>query len=52
MVVIGDQTTSNVVVVERDVTTGLLGAQIANLRVASVGTPENDNGLSSVLWDD
>ncbi|KAH8743208.1 Lactonase, 7-bladed beta-propeller-domain-containing protein [Diaporthe sp. PMI_573] len=52
LVVIGDQTTANVVVVERDVTNGLLGAQIASLRVGSVGTPENDNGLSSVLWDD
>lgn len=52
MVVIGDQTTANVVVAKRDVTTGALGPQIASMRIGSVGTAENDNGLSAVLWDE
>ncbi|CAG8954272.1 hypothetical protein HYFRA_00005892 [Hymenoscyphus fraxineus] len=52
LVAIGDQTTANVVVVKRDVTTGLLGAQVASMRIGSTGTPENDNGLSAVLWDE
>jgi 6-phosphogluconolactonase (cycloisomerase 2 family) len=52
MVVIGDQTTANVVVVKRDPVTGYLGQQLASLRVGPVGTPENDDGLSAVLWDE
>lgn len=50
-VVIGDQTTANVVVLKRDTTTGKLGPQVASLRVGTVGVAENDNGLSAVLWD-
>lgn len=52
LMVIGDQTTANVVVVKRDPATGLLGKQVATLRVGSTGTPENDDGLSDVLWDE
>ncbi|CZR55570.1 uncharacterized protein PAC_05458 [Phialocephala subalpina] len=52
LVVIGDQTTANVVVVKRDVSTGLLGPQVASMRIGSVGQAENDNGLSAVLWDE
>ena len=49
--VIGDQTTANVVVVKRNASTGRLGPQVASLRIGSTGTPESDNGLSAVLWD-
>jgi 6-phosphogluconolactonase (cycloisomerase 2 family) len=49
--VIGDQTTANVVVVKRDPTTGQLGPQLASMRIGTVGTAESDNGLSAVLWD-
>jgi 6-phosphogluconolactonase (cycloisomerase 2 family) len=52
LVVIGDQTTANVAVVKRDSVTGLLGSQVASMRIGSVGQAENDNGLSAVLWDD
>ncbi|KAL2063765.1 hypothetical protein VTL71DRAFT_5570 [Oculimacula yallundae] len=52
LMVIGDQTTANVVVVKRDPTTGKLGPQLATLRIGSTGRPENDDGLSSVLWDE
>jgi len=51
LVVIGDQTTANVVVVKRDPVTGKLGPQLASLRVGSAGIPEVDDGLSAVLWD-
>jgi 6-phosphogluconolactonase (cycloisomerase 2 family) len=52
LVVIGDQTTANVAVVKRNNETGLLGPQVASMRIGSIGQPENDNGLSAVLWDD
>ncbi|KAG9238730.1 Lactonase, 7-bladed beta-propeller-domain-containing protein [Amylocarpus encephaloides] len=51
-IVIGDQTTANVVVAKRDPATGLIGAQVASMRIGSTGRPENDDGLSAVLWDD
>lgn len=47
---IGDQTTANVAIVARDPTTGLLGSEVASLRIGSAGTPENEDGLSSVVW--
>jgi len=50
-VVIGDQTTANVVVVKRDPTTGKLGPQLVSMRIGSTGHAENDDGLSAVLWD-
>jgi 6-phosphogluconolactonase (cycloisomerase 2 family) len=52
LVVIGDQTTANVAVVKRDVTTGLLGPQVASMRIGIVGHAESDDGLSAVLWDE
>jgi hypothetical protein len=39
-------------VVKRNVTTGLLGQQVASLRVGNTGTPESENGISAVLWDE
>ncbi|KAL5114445.1 hypothetical protein ACEQ8H_007700 [Pleosporales sp. CAS-2024a] len=49
-VAIGDQTTANVAIVARNPSTGKLGAQVANLRIASAGIPENEDGLSAVVW--
>ncbi|KAJ4982751.1 hypothetical protein SVAN01_11756 [Stagonosporopsis vannaccii] len=49
-VAIGDQTTSNVAILARDRTTGRLGNLIASLRVGAAGTPENEDGLSAVVW--
>lgn len=49
-VAIGDQTTSNVAIVARDRSTGRLGNQIANLRIGAAGRPENEDGLSAVVW--
>ncbi|KAF2839641.1 3-carboxy-cis,cis-mucoante lactonizing enzyme [Patellaria atrata CBS 101060] len=50
-VVIGDQTSSNLAVVERDVETGVLRRLVARLDVGTKGRPEAEDGLSSVLWD-
>lgn len=49
-VAIGDQTTSNVAIVSRDTKTGKLGARVADLRIGSTGIPENEDGLSAVVW--
>jgi 6-phosphogluconolactonase (cycloisomerase 2 family) len=49
-VAIGDQTTSNVAVVARDTVTGRLGRLVATLRIGPAGTPENEDGLSAVVW--
>ena len=50
MVAIGDQTSSNLVVVARDTETGELGDVIGDLRIGPEGTPEREDGLSSVVW--
>ncbi|PGH17476.1 hypothetical protein AJ79_01076 [Helicocarpus griseus UAMH5409] len=52
LVAIGDQTTSNVAIVKRDVETGKLGDLVGNLRIGVEGTPESEDGLSAVLWID
>jgi len=52
LVAIGDQTTANLAIVKRDSSTGLLGALVANLRIGETGLPENENGLSAVIWDE
>lgn len=49
-VAIGDQTTSNVAIVARDVVTGKLSQHVADLRVGATGIPENEDGLSAVVW--
>jgi len=49
-IAIGDQTTSNIAVVIRNRTTGRLGNLLASLRIGPVGTPENEDGLSAVVW--
>jgi 6-phosphogluconolactonase (cycloisomerase 2 family) len=49
-VAIGDQTTSNVAIVARSPTTGKLGEHVADLRIGATGTPENEDGLSAVVW--
>jgi 6-phosphogluconolactonase (cycloisomerase 2 family) len=49
-VAIGDQTTANVAIVKRDTTTGKLTGQAATLRIGAAGTPENEDGVSAVVW--
>lgn len=49
-VAIGDQTTANVAIVKRDTTTGKLTGQAATLRIGTAGTPENEDGVSAVVW--
>jgi len=49
-VAIGDQTSSNVAIVARDTKTGKLGQRVADLRIGATGIPENEDGLSAVVW--
>ncbi|KAF2872080.1 6-phosphogluconolactonase [Massariosphaeria phaeospora] len=49
-VAIGDQTSANVAIVKRDPATGKLTGQAANLRIGTTGTPENEDGVSAVVW--
>ncbi|KAF2178795.1 putative isomerase YbhE [Zopfia rhizophila CBS 207.26] len=50
LVAIGDQTTANVAIVRRVPATGKLTGQVANLRIGAAGTPENEDGVSAVVW--
>ncbi|OKL55603.1 hypothetical protein UA08_09032 [Talaromyces atroroseus] len=50
MVAIGNQASSNVAVVARDVETGQLGELLGSVQVGSEGQPGQSNGLSSVIW--
>mgnify|MGYP003624097331 CR=1 FL=1 len=49
-VAIGDQTTANVAIVPRDPETGKLGDRVADLRIGATGIPENEDGISAVVW--
>jgi 6-phosphogluconolactonase (cycloisomerase 2 family) len=52
LVAIGGQTSSNIAIVARNPGTGKLGDLVANLLVATPGTPEAEDGLSAVIWDE
>jgi hypothetical protein len=41
-----------VAIVERNVTTGRLGAQLATVAVGSPGRDGQEDGLSAVIWDE
>ncbi|KAI1377164.1 putative isomerase YbhE [Hypoxylon crocopeplum] len=49
-VAVGGQTSSNVAIIERDPKTGKLGKLVANLPIATPGTPQQEDGLSVVVW--
>lgn len=48
----GGQTSSTIVVVARNVSTGRLGDVVAQLQVGAPGTVNNEDGLSAVVWDE
>ncbi|OAA65658.1 Lactonase, 7-bladed beta propeller [Niveomyces insectorum RCEF 264] len=52
LVAFGGQTSSNVAIVARNVTTGRLGDLVANVQVGTPGVPGNEDGLSAVIWDE
>lgn len=52
MVAFGGQTSSTVAVVRRDTNTGKLGQLIAQLQVGTLGTVNQENGLSAVVWNE
>ncbi|KAK1835638.1 putative isomerase [Podospora conica] len=50
LVAIGGQTSANVVIVERDVTTGKLGKLVGNIQLGNKGRAGEEDGLSAVVW--
>lgn len=52
MVAIGNQVSSNVAVVERDVATGKLGKKVADLQLGSKGEPGKEEGISGIVWNE
>lgn len=52
LVAIGNQASSNVVIVSRDVESGKLGDKVASLQVGEPGKVGQAEGLSSVIWDE
>lgn len=50
LVAIGNQVSSNVVIVERDVETGELGEKVAELPLGSEGEPGQEEGISGIIW--
>ncbi|KAK1962094.1 putative isomerase YbhE [Colletotrichum sublineola] len=52
LVAIGGQTSANVAIVERNVTTGRLGKLVASLKVGNPGNVNQEDGLSAVIWNE
>jgi 6-phosphogluconolactonase (cycloisomerase 2 family) len=52
LVAIGNQVSSSVAIVRRDVQTGRLGRLVASIQVGSPGKVGSSTGLSSVVWDE
>ena len=52
LVAIGNQASSDVAIVSRNVETGKLGDKVASLEVGEPGTVGQAEGLSSVIWDE
>ncbi|ROT43665.1 putative isomerase YbhE [Sodiomyces alkalinus F11] len=50
LVAVGGQTSANVAIIERNVTTGRLGDLVASVRVGRAGTLDQEDGLSAVIW--
>lgn len=52
MVAVGGQTSSNVAIIERNITSGRLGGLITTLRVGTPGQVNQEDGLSAVIWNE
>ncbi|MBE3049841.1 beta-propeller fold lactonase family protein, partial [Candidatus Bathyarchaeota archaeon] len=50
MIAVGGQTSSDVVILERDSTSGRLGSVLAKLQVGKLGGEGQEDGLSGVVW--
>lgn len=50
LVAVGGQTSSNVAVLSRNVTSGRIGGLVTTLNVGNAGTVNNEDGLSHVIW--
>lgn len=52
LVAVGGQTSANVAIVERNVTTGRLGKLVTSIKVGNPGTVNQEDGLSAVIWNE
>ncbi|KAL4791033.1 Lactonase, 7-bladed beta-propeller-domain-containing protein [Aspergillus venezuelensis] len=52
LIAVGNQISSTVAIVTRDVETGVLGDVVAEVLVGEPGEPDSLTGLSSVIWDE
>lgn len=52
LVAVGGQTSSTVVILERNIATGMLGGIVAEALVGVPGTENNEDGLSAIIWDE
>ena len=50
LVAVGGQTSSNVAILARDPETGRFGDLVTEVQVATPGTPQQEDGLSAVIW--
>ncbi|KAI1747652.1 Lactonase, 7-bladed beta-propeller-domain-containing protein [Xylaria castorea] len=50
LVAVGGQTSSNVAIIKRDPATGKLGDLVADVKVATPGREQEEDGLSAVIW--
>ncbi|KAI0205331.1 Lactonase, 7-bladed beta-propeller-domain-containing protein [Astrocystis sublimbata] len=50
LVAVGGQTSSNVAIVKRDPVSGKLGELVADVKVATPGREQEEDGLSAVIW--
>ncbi|OTB02633.1 hypothetical protein M426DRAFT_61888 [Hypoxylon sp. CI-4A] len=50
LLAVGGQTSSNVAIIARDPATGKLGDLLVNVPIATPGTPQQEDGLSVVVW--
>ncbi|KEY68289.1 hypothetical protein S7711_07041 [Stachybotrys chartarum IBT 7711] len=52
LVAVGGQTSSTVAIIARDVSTGRLGNLVASVQVGPLGRPNQEDGLSAVIWNE
>lgn len=52
LVAVGGQTSSDVVILERNTTSGRLGPVLAKLQIGQLGSEQQEDGLSAVIWSE
>lgn len=52
LVAVGGQTSADVVILERNATSGQLGPVLAKLQIGQLGAEQQEDGLSAVIWNE